>query len=98
MGVRIIAPFVLEKGDHSFLCIGFLPDFGAPEGMVMAPMDLPEIPPNRILQKIATEKGFFISFINASVFGENHLADATFTEALQGWGYFGDSRDRRSWL
>jgi hypothetical protein len=98
LGVRIVAPYILEVGQEKLTCIGFLPNFGKSKGMIIAAMDLPSVKPNRRLAHLAGEFGLFCSHVNATPFATGKIEERVFTEALEDWGYFGPANECPSWF
>jgi hypothetical protein len=98
LDVQIVAPFILTDGEYSGACIGFLPNFGGPNGMVIGAMDLPSVAPDSRVETAARRRDLYISFVNASAFSNSSVDDRTFKEALEDWGYFGPQTGRPKWL
>lgn len=97
-GIEINAPFVLNIGNEPFACIAFLPHFGGPKGMVIAPMDLPAFSSDDRVFVVARKSGLFCSFVNVNAFMRDAVPDDLFKEALNDWGYYGPSEKRPKWF
>lgn len=98
-GINAQAPFALRVGHQSIACIAFLPDFGSPNGMVVAAMDLPEFGPDDRVSAVARSNGWFYTFLNVSAFAPEKNVDArVIREALEDWGYYGSPASKPSWL
>ena len=87
LGIRIVAPYVLEAEGESVKCLAFLPEFGGPNGMVVAAMTPPEFETDARLIECAKGKGLFCSFVNP--LGWTQYNETGFKNALQDWRYYG---------
>ena len=93
--IRVIAPYVLDVEGGSVRCLAFLPDFGAPNGMVVAAITPPEFETDARLIERAREKGLFCSFVNP--LGWMQYDETGFKKALLDWRYFGPVETCPAW-
>ena len=84
--INVTAPYVLRLGAKMAKFEAFLPDFGSPNGMVLANLT-PEWESNPEKRKCAVDAGLFISFINPEFYAVFDKKE--FWDALKDWGYFG---------
>jgi len=97
LGFVIHAPFTLSGDDeYTVQCVGYLPDFGSPKGMIMGYIVGPEYETDGRIVKTAERLGVFYSFINYSFYKK--FDSAVFQEALRDWGYFGLGENAPRWL
>jgi hypothetical protein len=98
LGVRITAPYQLQSEGETINCLGFLPDFGGNQGMVIGVMDLPEVQTDKRLFELARRKAMFCSFINVSAYINKQEDQAVYKNALNDWGYYGAWENCPSWF
>jgi hypothetical protein len=96
--VRIITPYQLQFDDETIDCLGFLPDFGGDQGMIIAAMDLPEFSTDERVFKFARMNRMFCSFVNITAYANTTEDITAFKEALNDWGFFGNRDDCPAWF
>lgn len=96
LGIKVIAPYTLSDGNQSLRCLAYLPDFGSPNGMVVAPLTSPALLSDRHLHELAQKKGLFCSSIDP--LGWAQYDETAFKDALVDWGFFGPDNERPAWL
>ena|SRR2546423_1947890 len=82
---RIHAPFCFFDGSDHREVLALLPDFGGPNGMLIAPTVAPAYQVDAALFKAATAAGFYCSFIDIERYST--FDEAIFLDALRDWGY-----------
>lgn len=92
---KVTAPFRLESDGQSAWCIAFLPDFGSPKGVVVAPMMPPAFDIDPLIEKLAKKHGYFCSFMSAVGW---EYDEAAIKDALVDWGFFGPKDQCPVWL
>jgi len=94
LSLRIEAPYLLkDSAGEGVTCIAYLPDFGGPNGMVI---DLLDDPGRNAVSLAAKANKMYYSFINPEVYEKFDARE--FQEALTDWGFFGNSKDRPTWM
>jgi hypothetical protein len=97
LGFKIEAPYRLENGDQSFLCVAYLPHFGGVNGMVFS-----GLLPNRLIcteddfGPLAKRMKFYHSYINLEVYSPYDRE--LFIETLSDWGFFGPADKLPAWF
>jgi len=71
------------------VALGFAPNFGSPNGVVIDAIEPPTYEGNIALKKYAYEREFYYSQVNASQLAT--YDDTDFLEMFRDWGYFGES-------
>jgi len=96
LGFRIESPYLLEYDSVFFECIGYLPDFGSSNGMIIDGIGSPAYESTTGLSEVAESIGLYYSSINVNCY-EEFDADL-FKETLIDWGFYGDDDYRPSWI
>jgi len=96
LGFKVTAPFKLESGGQTACCIAFLPDFGSPQGVVIAPTMPPAFDTDPLIKQLVGIKGCFCSFMSAV--GWDEYDEAAIKDALIDWGFFGSENERPAWF
>lgn len=95
--VNIVAPYILEVNGESISYLAYLPDFGGPSGILICPMNLPEVRPDERLRQMARSKGFYVSSMNVSPYANGNVEEEVFKKILEDWGYYGLREKRPVW-
>lgn len=93
LGLRAVIPYELDTGVH---CVGFLAEFGRPNGMIIGLATPPHMDTDNRIVTVARAKGMFWTFLNSKVYGA--YDEEVFQETLTDWGYFGPPDRRPKWL
>jgi hypothetical protein len=97
LSVRLESPYRFKTNTEKEVpCVGYLPDFGGPKGMVISYLSAPEFGIDSVLASQAKSFGFYCSFINPKVYEK--YDEEVFKEALVDWGFFGNEDMRPSWM
>jgi hypothetical protein len=96
LGFRVTAPYVLRVNDKSVTCVGFVPDFGGPNGMVIGGMAPPQFQTDSQLVECAKTANMYWSFVNLQDY-DQYQPDVL-KEALADWGFWGPKELRPPWL
>jgi hypothetical protein len=92
-GLNATIPYAL---DGEVECVGFLAEFGRPNGMIMSLATRPQMETDKRIVALARAKGMFWTFLNPKVYSAFNAE--VFKEALTDWGYFGPTDRRPIWL
>src|SRR3954468_12572613 len=84
LSFSIEAPFFLFVGNRRFSVVGFLPDFGSANGMILDMWVPGQTELTRELHNAATRDGRFCSCVSPEVY--SRFDKKVFLEALNDWG------------
>jgi hypothetical protein len=97
LSFRIEAPYAIRTPSGKEVpCVGFLPDFGSRNGMVIGLTSGPAYEIDKELKLAAESQKVFYTFINGKAY--DRYNEEIFKEALVDWGYFGHEDQRPEWL
>lgn len=96
LGIKVVAPYTLTVGNESRGCLAFLPDFGGPNGMVVAALTSSTLLSDPRLHEPARKRGLFCSSVDPR--GWAQYDEAVFKEALEDWGYYGPQDKCPAWF
>jgi hypothetical protein len=87
-GISATIPYVMETPSGNVECTAYLPDFGGPNGMVVfARFEVLTTAEPKQFWKIAEARGLYASHMRVS---PEYNRDQ-FVDALNDWGYFGNT-------
>jgi len=91
LGIRFESPFAMQHNGSVYWCAGFLPEFGGPQGAIIASRHSHDD-----VFDVAEALGFYASGLNPYYY---EIYDRSrFVETLNDWGWFGDPSARPSWF
>ncbi len=89
LGVRVIAPYTVDLGEHCVTFAAFFPQFGGPSGMVTDPK-WSVIAPHKA-KLVAARFGYSCVDLGGS-------DQESMREMLADWGWSGASDDKPDWV
>jgi hypothetical protein len=89
LGIRLESPFALQHGGKTYWCAYFLPDFGGPNGTIIASRHAHDD-----IFDIAEALGFYASGLSPYHY---ELYDRS-SFSLNDWGWFGDPSAAPAWF
>ena len=97
LNVRLESPYRFNAdAEEGISCVGYLPDFGGPKGMVISYLSAPNLEIDSDLASKTKEAGIYCSFINPKVYEK--YDEEVFKEALVDWGFCGNEKMRPGWM
>jgi hypothetical protein len=94
LAVRIEAPFTLKTEGSHYSCVGWVADFGSPQGTILLLDSGSGLESDA--WRAARQAGYFVSSLNGDIY--RTYEHGVFVETLRDWGYFGEPKREPSWL